>query len=106
MHKSKLIDHVSSTTMTDVSRIATPQEGRLISLLGRGNLTRMSRAGRHGRNPRTGAFSASGGVRLVPGSPYSAALNAKSGASMAASAKAATGPAGTLGSMSFIERRD
>ncbi len=106
MHNTELIDHVSLTTMTAVSRTSTMQEGSLISLLGRGNLTRMSRAGRHGRNPRTGAFSASGGVRLVPGSPYAAALNAKSGASMAASAKAATGPAGTLGSMSFIERHD
>ena len=106
MHNTELIDHVMLTTMTAVSRTPTMQEGPLISLLGCGDLTRMSRAGRHGRNPRAGASFASGGVRLVPGSPYAAAHNAKSGASMAASAKAATGPADTLEGASLLERRD
>ena len=92
MHNSELIDHVSSTTMTDVSRVASVQQGRLISPLGRIVITRTSRAARHDRNPRLGAFRASEGVRLPPGTPRAAARHAKSGALKAASAKAAKGP--------------
>ncbi len=92
MRTSELIDHVSLTTMTDAARITTVMKGRAISPPGRVDFTRFSRAARHHRIPCLVAFSASVGVRFAPGSPRAAALNAKSGARKAASAKAAKGP--------------
>jgi len=98
VHKSQLIDHVSSTSMIDSAHdamIATV-EGNTVSLLGHRSCMPVSRAARQDRNPCGGAtvrVVASGGVRPTVGSPCTAALNAKSGARTAASAKAAKGTA-------------
>ena len=107
MNKSELIDHVSVTTSIDKKTataavdavldgiVATVKGGNKVSLLGFGVFTPTSRAARQGRNPRTGApvkIAASKGVRFAPGSPFKAALNAKSGAKKAP-AKAAKAPA-------------
>ncbi len=107
MNKSELIDHVSVTTSIDKKTatvavgavldgiVATVKGGNKVSLLGFGVFTPTSRAARQGRNPRTGApvkIGASKGVRFAPGSPFKAALNAKSGAKKAP-AKAAKAPA-------------
>ena len=108
MNKSELIDHVSVTTSIDKKTataavgavldgiVATVKGGNKVSLLGFGVFTPTSRAARQGRNPRTGApvkIGASKGVRFAPGSPFKAALNAKSGAKKSAPAKAAKAPA-------------
>ena len=107
MNKSELIDHVSVMTSIDKKTataavgavldgiVATVKGGNKVSLLGFGVFTPTSRAARQGRNPRTGApvkIGASKGVRFAPGSPFKAALNAKSGAKKAP-AKAAKAPA-------------
>jgi len=107
VNKSELIDHVSVTTSIDKKTataavgavldgiVATVKGGNKVSLLGFGVFTPTSRAARQGRNPRTGApvkIGASKGVRFAPGSPFKAALNAKSGAKKAP-AKAAKAPA-------------
>ena len=105
MHKPKLIDHVSSTTMIGSSRTAPVDQGPVISLLGRAQHARKSRAARHDRNRREGACIASRGVRFAPGSPCAAARSAKSGARKAASAKAAKAPAVTVESVRLRERR-
>jgi len=107
VNKSELIDHVSVMTSIDKKTataavgavldgiVATVKGGNKVSLLGFGVFTPTSRAARQGRNPRTGApvkIGASKGVRFAPGSPFKAALNAKSGAKKAP-AKAAKAPA-------------
>ena len=98
MHKSESIDHVSTTALIDDAldaMFATANVGSTISLLGYGSCTPIARAARQVRNHDSGApvrIGASKGVRSEPGSPRAAALNAKSGARMAASAKAAKGP--------------
>ena len=108
MNKSQLIDHVFTTTMIDMQTattavdavldeiVVTVKAGNKVSLLGFGVFAPTSRAARQGRNPRTGApvnIDASRGVRFAPGSPFKAALNAKSGAKKSAPAKAAKAPA-------------
>jgi len=98
VHKSQLIDHVSSTAMIDSAHNAmtTTVKGNTFSLLGHRSCIPVPRAARQGRNSRHGTtvrIVASEGVRPTPGSPCTAALNAKSGASLAASAKAAKGTA-------------
>ena len=110
MNKSELIDHVSSTALIDKKTataavdaalegiVVTVKAGNKVSLLGFGVFTPTSRAARQGRNPRTGApvkIGASKGVRFAPGSPFKAALNAKSGAKKSAPSKAAKAPAKT-----------
>ena len=108
MNKSELIGHVAVTTSIEddaamiavdsASRgIASTLQGRDgVSPLGYAVCSPMSRAARESRNPRLGRskqFDSSQGVRFVTGSPFAAALNAKSGATKAAPAKAAKAPA-------------
>ena len=98
MHKSEFIDHVSTTALIDDAldaMFATANVTDTISLLGYGSCMPIPRAARQVRNRCSGAplrFGASKGVRPAPGSPRAGALNAKSGARKAASAKAAKGP--------------
>ena len=108
MNKSQLIDHVASAASLDKELsavavdavldgiVATVKSGDKVSLPGFGVFSSTSRVARQGRNPQTGApmkIAASEGVRLAPGSPFKATLNAQSGAKKSAPAKAAKAPA-------------
>jgi DNA-binding protein HU-beta len=108
VNKSELIDHVApvasvgkQTALSAVDAahdgiIATFDAGNTISLLGFEAFARAPRAARKGRNPGMGAqldVGAFKGVRFTHGPPFKVALNAKSGAKLAASAKAARAPA-------------
>jgi len=108
VNKSELIDHVAMTTSIDDGAamlavrtaprgiVSTLQGRERVSLLGLAASVVSSRVAGEARNPRLGApmlFGAFQGVRSATGSPFAAALNAKSGATQAAPAKAAKAPA-------------